>query len=592
MKVSLISKLKQQSKKRKLILLLVAGIVFIGGSRILGAPKENPEDEILWREYPVAMGDITASLDGGGFIEAAGVSHSFDFELTLDEVLVEVGQEVKTGDVLARYQKEELKNTLNEEKGNLAKAENSLEDAKNGKTKGILEKSLGDTDDKRTAEEAYLTKKREFEKTIAASEKKIEKQESLISDLEKEIEEAEKSTDGTVTGQGEELKKQKKELERLEDELIKLQGKSQVVDNTTEINALNGQKNLLSDKIDRIQEEIGATDPSQTDRIEALEKEKKSLQEELSTVTNKISSLWDAETDGSESTEIAKLQKKIKNLQKKMEDAMAKEVAVKKLSDDLEKAKEDLETFIGTYEEQIVDLESLDKAREGDMAASQEKKVTKDKIAELDEVTYDNTIAKAEEEVKKCRKKVQEIEMLLATPILVAKTDGVVTKVNFASGDKVTAGKAVVVVGDTGEKEVIAQIPQEDIGAIALGQKVELQFVARPDETLVGTVAEKSLVPTEGGEGVKYRVSITLDEEAPDLLQGMTCGAKFILKKVENVLTLSNKAIRLEEGKQVVTVQLPDGSREERVIKTGFSDGRTSEVKEGLKDGEIVVVAG
>jgi len=37
---------------------------------------------------------------------------------------------------------------------------------------------------------------------------------------------------------------------------------------------------------------------------------------------------------------------------------------------------------------------------------------------------------------------------------------------------------------------------------------------------------------------------------------------------------------------------MADGSHEEREIKTGFSDGRTSEVTSGLSAGEIVVVAG
>lgn len=67
---------------------------------------------------------------------------------------------------------------------------------------------------------------------------------------------------------------------------------------------------------------------------------------------------------------------------------------------------------------------------------------------------------------------------------------------------------------------------------------------------------------------------------------------KFILKRVENVLTLSNKAITLRDGKQIVNVLLPDGSREEREIQTGFSDGRVSEIKSGLADGEIVVIEG
>ena len=135
------------------------------------------------------------------------------------------------------------------------------------------------------------------------------------------------------------------------------------------------------------------------------------------------------------------------------------------------------------------------------------------------------------------------------------------------------------------------QVAQEDIGRIEVGQTVEMQFVANPDVTLTGRVSKKSLRPTDGG-GVTYQVTIDFDEDQPDLMEGMTCNVKFILKKVENVLTLANKAITLRDGKQYVTVKLPDGSHEEREIKTGFSDGRISEVTSGLSEGDTVVVAG
>ena len=33
---------------------------------------------MIWREYPVKLGTITASLDGSGLLEATGIHHSFD----------------------------------------------------------------------------------------------------------------------------------------------------------------------------------------------------------------------------------------------------------------------------------------------------------------------------------------------------------------------------------------------------------------------------------------------------------------------------------------------------------------------------------
>ena len=175
---------------------------------------------------------------------------------------------------------------------------------------------------------------------------------------------------------------------------------------------------------------------------------------------------------------------------------------------------------------------------------------------------------------------------------MTAETDGIVTAVNYHPGEEVPADKAIVVVGNNQKKQVIISVSQEDIASVEVGQSVELRFSSAPESAVDGKVIKKSLLPADGGDGVSYEVIISLDADNPELLEGMTCNVKFILKKVENVLTLANKAITLRDGKQYVTVKLPDGSHEEREIKTGFSDGRISEVIDGLSDGDIVVVAG
>ncbi|MGL4336089.1 MAG: HlyD family efflux transporter periplasmic adaptor subunit, partial [Turicibacter sp.] len=59
-----------------------------------------------------------------------------------------------------------------------------------------------------------------------------------------------------------------------------------------------------------------------------------------------------------------------------------------------------------------------------------------------------------------------------------------------------------------------------------------------------------------------------------------------------DVLMLSNKAITLKDGKQVVNVKNEDGTVTETEITTGFSDGKNSEIISGLSEGDTVVVGG
>ena len=88
----------------------------------------------------------------------------------------------------------------------------------------------------------------------------------------------------------------------------------------------------------------------------------------------------------------------------------------------------------------------------------------------------------------------------------------------------------------------------------------------------------------------EYPVAISIHPGEHVLLPGMKAYATIILKEKTNVLTLSNKAIALENGQQYVLVRDEDGDLVRKQIVTGFSDGRVSEILDGLSENEVVIV--
>ena len=93
-------KLSDLRKHKKILIAVICALAATAMGALFLQPKAEPEDDIIWREYPVKLGTITASLDGSGLLEATGIHHSFDVDLKIDQILVEAGQEVKTGDAL------------------------------------------------------------------------------------------------------------------------------------------------------------------------------------------------------------------------------------------------------------------------------------------------------------------------------------------------------------------------------------------------------------------------------------------------------------------------------------------------------------
>ena len=457
-------KLEHKLKHKKWIAISLCGVLLL--SMIVGVlllPKTEEEEDILWREYSVECGTITASLDESGKLELTGVSHGFDVDLKIDTIFVKVGQEVKKGDQLVQYSRSDIEKKIKELKKNLETAKRTLEDQKNAKKSGALQSALANAQSQQAAQNTYESSKRELNASIQALEQNVKERQETLASLQQELDEAEK------TGE--------------EDRLASLR-----------------------EQISQSQGELDAT--------------KKQLDDQNTALAN----------------------------------------------------------LKADYDKQA--------------AQNRQNQGIQNQIDALNQAGQSNGIKNAQAEVEQARASLQEAEALLKIPVLTAKTDGIVTELSYLPGDEVPAGKSIVTIGESGNQRVVVQISQEDIGSVEEGQPVEMRFSANPDEALTGKVKEKSLLPAEEGDGVTYKVVVVFDQRHPELLKGMTCNVKFILKRVENVLTLANKAITARDGKQFVTVQLPNGAHEEREIKTGFSDGRVTEITAGLAEGDTVVVAG
>lgn len=636
-------------KGKKIIFAAVGGILLLVlAAGIVLRPNEKANDDTIWREYLVERGDITASLSGGGTLNATGVRHGFDVDLTVEQIFVELGQEVKAGDTLATYSKEKLQDKIDELTDSLEKAQRALTDAQNSKLQNALQKELENNKTGQSAKDTYEKQKREQENNLLLQERKIAQLQEQLATQEQDLRSAEDSEDGSVDST--EVQNLKAKLEKLQDELSKLEDRNEQNSSQTQIDGLVRQKEALSSQLNTVKsqidevtetvnrlnqrkqdlaaaekqlsevntalEELPEDDPqvpALKDKKEELETKIDELQAEISRLPDDSARLSDLigqkadllqqindlndqidslEASADLAAEIKKKQERIANVQAQITALTSKEETISALKSQIQQTKENLEAAQFDLESQRLSLETLNHDYARECNQQQENQKTQNQLDSITTAGLDNAVQNAQDEVDRLREELTEAQSLLTIPALTAKADGIVTEINYTKGEDVPSGRSIVTIGDNGEKHVTTQVSQEDIGSIEVGQSVEMQFVANPDVTLTGRVSKKSLRPTEGGSGVTYQVTIDFDEDQPDLMEGMTCNVKFILKKVERVLTLANKAITLRDGKQYVTVKLPDGSHEEREIKTGFSDGRVSEVTSGLSEGDTVVVAG
>lgn len=171
---------------------------------------------------------------------------------------------------------------------------------------------------------------------------------------------------------------------------------------------------------------------------------------------------------------------------------------------------------------------------------------------------------------------------------LFAPADGVVLKRDGEAGQFVAAGQAVFTLACCAPLRVSAEVDEEDIARVFVGQSVSMRTDALPQRLFAGTVAE--ITPKGDPVSRSYRVRIRLAEapsvDAGPVRSGMTMDANLIVARREGALLVPSSAVK---GDSVWLVA--DGRLRRRPVVRGAVGAGRTEVVSGLSDADRVVLA-
>ncbi|MDR0668996.1 MAG: efflux RND transporter periplasmic adaptor subunit [Treponema sp.] len=128
--------------------------------------------------------------------------------------------------------------------------------------------------------------------------------------------------------------------------------------------------------------------------------------------------------------------------------------------------------------------------------------------------------------------------------------DGTVLSRNISEGGTVVEGASAnstaifVIAENLREMQIESWVGELDISSIQEGQRVRFTLEALPGRSFNGAVSSKRLSPSTQDGVVSYNVIVTVDNADLSLLPGMTCNMEFIEESRENVLLVSNAALR------------------------------------------------
>lgn len=185
--------------------------------------------------------------------------------------------------------------------------------------------------------------------------------------------------------------------------------------------------------------------------------------------------------------------------------------------------------------------------------------------------------------------RIKAIEATLALIDLEAPFNGTITEVPGKPGDQVQPGSVAYRLDDLSRLLVDVQITEVDINRILPGQPVSLSFDAIQDVEYSGTVTQVGRVGTAIQGVVNFTVTIELTNPDEQVRPGMTAAVTIATDQLPDVLLVPNRAVRLREGQYVVYL-LKDGIPTASNITLGLTSDEFSEVLEGLKEGDALVL--
>jgi HlyD family secretion protein len=144
---------------------------------------------------------------------------------------------------------------------------------------------------------------------------------------------------------------------------------------------------------------------------------------------------------------------------------------------------------------------------------------------------------------------------------------------------------------DLKDMEVVAMLHESIVHEIQPGMQAKVEVEGIPDQSMEGRVTLVSPLPTfEWRSDVRYFQGIVKLKNPPrGLRPGMTAHVEITMPPRENVLAVPSEAVALADGHDVCFV-VRDSGVERRAVKLGEVTREMTEVREGLQEGEQVVL--
>lgn len=175
------------------------------------------------------------------------------------------------------------------------------------------------------------------------------------------------------------------------------------------------------------------------------------------------------------------------------------------------------------------------------------------------------------------------------TIVLRSPASGIVLEKAVTAGQRIMAGDALYRVADLSVVWVEAEVYEQDLRTIRVGQTVAAEFDALPGERRTARIAY--VYPVLTPETRTARIRVTLTNPGLRLKPGMYATLLVDGGAGGATLSIPRGAVLATGERQIVFVLRPDGQLEPREVRTGAASGDRIEILHGVALGDTVVAS-
>jgi HlyD family secretion protein len=226
-------------------------------------------------------------------------------------------------------------------------------------------------------------------------------------------------------------------------------------------------------------------------------------------------------------------------------------------------------------------------------------KQEREALRKLENGNRPEQIAQAQAAVAAAKAQLKQQQVQLEDTIIRAPFAGIITQkyanigafvTPTTSASSSTSATSSSIVALAQGLEVLAQVPETDIGRIKQGQEVEIIADAYPDQVFKGRVrliAPEAIIE----QGVtSFQVRLMIDSGVDKLRSGLNVDVTFLGDRINDALIIPTVAILTENGKTGVLIPDENQKPQFQNITLGAQIDNETQVLEGVKAGDLIFI--